>query len=184
MKILMMILLVVIFSAVIGLIWAKIRGKSIPTLVIIMLGFMGVCFAGIISFVNQGENYQTYQKLRWQPLQPEKIAAYVEQGKIVFVDITADWCVPCQTNKANVLYREQVVERLNDPQIILMQGNWTQADEVIERYMGQQAAAGTPFNKVYGSSYPEGIELPKALVIDDLYQALSLANHKSVNILR
>tara|TARA_R110002124_G_scaffold61573_2_gene168680 strand:+ start:2318 stop:2851 length:534 start_codon:yes stop_codon:yes gene_type:complete len=171
---LMLILLLVIFSAVVILIWAKIKGKSIPTLVIAMLIFMGFCFAGIIAFVNKGEDYQAYQTLNWQPLEPEKIATYVEQGNIVFVDITADWCVPCQTNKANVLHREQVVNQLNQQHIILMQGNWTQADTVIEQYMGQQAAAGTPFNKIYGSSYPEGIELPKALIIDDVYQALAL----------
>ena len=110
---LMLILLLVIFSAVVILIWAKIKGKSIPTLVIAMLIFMGICFAGIIAFVNKGEDYQAYQTLNWQPLEPEKIATYVEQGNIVFVDITADWCVPCQTNKANVLRREQVVNQLN-----------------------------------------------------------------------
>jgi thiol:disulfide interchange protein len=171
---LMMILLLVIFSAVVLLIRAKIKGKSIPTLIIVMLIFMGICFAGVLAFINKGENYQAHQMLRWQPLQPEKIASYVAQGNIVFVDITADWCVPCQTNKANVLHREQVVNQLNQQHIILMQGNWTHADAVIEQYMGQQAVAGTPFNKVYGPSYPKGIELPKALIIDDLYQALSL----------
>jgi thiol:disulfide interchange protein len=173
--IIIMILLLVVFSAVAGLLWARIQGKPIPILVIIMLAFMGLCFAGVIAFVNKDEDYLAYQTLRWQALEPEKIAAYIAQGNVVLVDITADWCVPCQTNKVNVLHREQVVNRLNDPHIILMQGNWTQANTVIEHYMDQQAVAGTPFNKVYGLAYPNGIELPKALIIDDLYQALSLA---------
>jgi thiol:disulfide interchange protein len=175
---LMMILLLVMFSAVVILIWAKIKGKPIPTLVIVMLIFMGICFAGVIAFINKGEDYQAYQTLNWQPLEPQKIADYVAQGNIVLVDITADWCVPCQTNKANVLHREQVVNTLNQQHIILMQGNWTRADTVIEQYMGLQAVAGTPYNKVYGPAYPKGIELPKALIIDDLYHALSLANPK------
>jgi thiol:disulfide interchange protein len=174
MTILMMILLAVIFTAVAGLIWAKINGKAIPTLVIIMLAFMGLCFAGVIAFVNKGEDYLAHHALRWQPLEPDKIAEYVSKGKIVFVDITADWCVPCQTNKANVLHREQVVNQLNQPHIVLMQGNWTEADTVIEQYMGQQAVAGTPFNKIYGAAYPNGIELPKVLIIDDIAKSLSL----------
>ncbi len=177
MTILMMILLAVIFTAVVGLIWAKINGKAIPVLVIIMLVFMGLCFAGVIAFVNKGENYFAHHTLRWQPLEPDKIAQYVSQGNIVFVDITADWCVPCQTNKANVLHREQVVNQLNQPHIVLMQGNWTEADAVIEQYMGQQGVAGTPFNKVYGAAYPDGIELPKVLIIDDIAKALSLVVH-------
>jgi thiol:disulfide interchange protein len=177
MTILMMILLAVLFTAVVGLIWAKTKGKAIPTLVIIMLAFMGLCFAGVIAFVNKGEDYLAHQTLRWQALEPDKITQYVSQGHTVFVDITADWCVPCQTNKANVLHREQVVNQLNQAHIILMQGNWTQSDEVIERYMGQQAVAGTPFNKVYGPGHPQGIELPKALMIDDIPKALALVNN-------
>ncbi|MCT8985542.1 hypothetical protein [Shewanella phaeophyticola] len=95
----MMVLLGIIFAAVAGLTLAKIKGKSIPTLVIVMLAVMGLCFAGVLAFINKGEDYLAYQALRWQPLQPNKIPQYLSQSKIVFVDITADWCVPCQTNK-------------------------------------------------------------------------------------
>ncbi|UCX03820.1 thioredoxin family protein [Shewanella glacialimarina] len=174
MSIIASLLLISLMLAIAGLLFAKFKGKAIPMAVIFVLGGLALCLASIIAFINKGENYQAYKNLHWQPLAPEKIAPYVEQGFTVFVDITADWCVPCQANKANVLHREQVVNALMTDNIILMQGNWSKEDTVIEQYMGIQGAAGTPYNKVYGPAYPDGIELPKVLEIRHVYQALDI----------
>ena len=176
MSIIASLLLILLMLAIAGLLFAKYKGKAIPMAVIVVLGGLAICLASIIAFVHRGENYNAYQKLHWQPLTPEKIAPYVEQGYTVFVDITADWCVPCQANKANVLHREQVVNTLLADNIVLMQGNWSEADSVIEQYMGIQGAAGTPYNKVYGPAYPQSIELPRELAITHVYQALAMMN--------
>ncbi|MFQ5467094.1 MAG: protein-disulfide reductase DsbD family protein, partial [Kiloniellaceae bacterium] len=50
----------------------------------------------------------------WQPLDIPAIRKLVAEGRVVFVDVTAEWCITCQVNKKLVLDRDQVIERLRD----------------------------------------------------------------------
>src|SRR5690606_38110413 len=56
----------------------------------------------------------------WQSFDEPAIAALVAEGKVVIVDITADWCLTCQVNKAAVLDRGAIRDRLGVTGIVAM----------------------------------------------------------------
>ncbi|ABK49450.1 thiol:disulfide interchange protein, putative [Shewanella sp. ANA-3] len=170
-----LVILALLVGAISLLIWQRSKGKRIPLAVIFVLGFFAVGLGGIIGFVHKGEDYQAYQKLQWHTLAPEKIAPLVADGYTVFVDITSDWCSICQTNKAEVTHREQVVNALMADKVILMQGNWSEADSTIAGYMKHEGVPGTPYNKVYGPRAPNGIVLPSTLTIEAVLNGLAQA---------
>jgi thiol:disulfide interchange protein len=169
------ILLGLLLAGIALLIFFKIKGKNIPTAIIILLGFMTICFTGIYAFLQKTEDYNAYKRLQWQPLNPAQIAPLVDQGYTVFVDIYADWCLPCRSNKANVTRRETIVNALEADNIVLMKGNWTEPNPMIESYVGKNGGMGTPFNKVYGPSHPQGILLPVELTMNAVFQSLEAA---------
>ncbi|AVV83497.1 MULTISPECIES: thioredoxin family protein [Shewanella] len=169
------ILLSLLIGVILLLLWQKRKGKNIPLSVIFTLGFFALGLGSIIGFVHKGEDYQAYQKLQWHTLAPAEIAPLVAQGYTVFVDITSDWCTICQTNKADVTHREQIVNALMAENIILMQGNWSEANSTIESYMRHEGVPGTPYNKIYGPSLPKGIVLPAKLSINDVLNGLAAA---------
>ena len=169
------IILCLLIGAILLLLWQRQKGKTIPLAVIFVLGFFALGLGAIIGFVHKGEDYQAYQKLQWHTLAPEQIAPLVAQGYTVFVDITSDWCTICQTNKAEVTHREQIVNALMADNIILMQGNWSEANKTIESYMRHEGVPGTPYNKIYGPSAPNGILLPSKLSISDVLNGLAAA---------
>ena len=99
----------------------------------------------------------------WQPFAQSEIARLVQDGKTVFVDVTADWCVTCIVNKQLVLDVGASAERLRRPEVVPMKADWTKPDETIARYLASFGRYGIPFNVVYGPAAPDGILLPELL---------------------
>jgi suppressor for copper-sensitivity B len=91
------------------------------------------------------------------------------------VDVTADWCITCQVNKAVVLDREPVLGRLKSEGTVAMKADWTRPNEAISRYLASFGRYGIPFNAVYGPGAPDGIALPELLTDTAVLKALDKA---------
>ena len=112
----------------------------------------------------------------WVAFDRSAIARHVSQGDVVFVDVTADWCLTCKANKTLVLDREPVASALRAPEIVAMQADWTRPDDSIARYLESFGRYGIPFNAVYGPNAPEGIILPELLTTQAALNALKKAS--------
>src|SRR5205823_4130748 len=66
---------------------------------------------------------------RWLPFNESMISKYLEEGKPVFVDITAEWCFTCKFNEKTVLNDSRVYEALKRKGVILMRADWTNRNE-------------------------------------------------------
>jgi suppressor for copper-sensitivity B len=111
----------------------------------------------------------------WQVFDQAAIPRAVAAGRVVLVDVTADWCITCQVNKALVLDRGEVLRRLTDGSVLAMQADWTSPDPVITRYLAGFGRYGIPFNVVYGPARPDGVILPEILTAEAVLGALARA---------
>ncbi|WP_412760181.1 protein-disulfide reductase DsbD family protein [Photobacterium phosphoreum] len=111
----------------------------------------------------------------WIPLDTAKIATEVAQGKTVFVDVTAQWCITCKANKMGVILQEPVYSALDNKNIVLMRGDWTKPSDYVTGFLQSYGRFGVPFNIVYGPNAPKGIELPVILSSDSVLDALKKA---------
>ncbi len=118
------------------------------------------------------------QASNWIAFDPASISRHVSRGHIVFVDVTADWCVTCKANKVLVIDRDPVAPALREDGVFAMQADWTKPDERIAQYLESNNRFGIPFNAIYGPGAPEGIILPEilrqGLVMDALNKAKPL----------
>ncbi|MFN7094984.1 MAG: protein-disulfide reductase DsbD family protein, partial [Burkholderiales bacterium] len=99
----------------------------------------------------------------WQPLQEANIAAYVAKGKIVVVDVSADWCLTCKMNKMLVLNQADILDYLRSPDIIAMRGDLTSPNPTIMAYLKKHNRYAIPFTAIYGPNAPQGLVLPEVL---------------------
>ncbi|TCT41892.1 protein-disulfide reductase DsbD family protein [Martelella mediterranea] len=116
----------------------------------------------------------------WAAFDRREIPKLVSRGEVVFVDVTADWCLTCKANKALVLDRAPVRTALRAPGVTAMQADWTRPDEAISRYLETFDRYGIPFNAVYGPGAPEGIVLPELLSSEAVLSALEKAAERAV----
>jgi suppressor for copper-sensitivity B len=111
----------------------------------------------------------------WRPFARAEIPGLVAQGRVVFVDVTADWCITCKANKALVLDRPPVADLLARPNVVRMLADWTRPSDEIASYLASFGRYGIPFNVVYGPGAPGGLALPELLTGEAVADALSRA---------
>ena len=119
--------------------------------------------------------------LAWVAFDRSGIAKRVSAGEVVFVDVTADWCLTCKANKTLVIDRDPVRSALEAPGVTPMQADWTRPDPRIARYLESFGRYGIPFNAVYGPSAPDGIVLSELLTAEDVMDALAQAGAREVS---
>jgi suppressor for copper-sensitivity B len=116
------------------------------------------------------------EDLAWQKLSNSAIEEHVNNGRVVFVDVTADWCVTCKANKIGVLWQDPVYSLLQSPNVATLKGDWTHPDGSVTDFLRAHGRYGVPFNIVYGPAAPQGIPLPVILTDDVVLSAVKQAS--------
>jgi thiol:disulfide interchange protein DsbD len=106
------------------------------------------------------------------PYSEARLAALRAEGKVVFVDITADWCITCKANEKAVLAREVFRDALQAANATYMVGDYTDVDPAITTYLQRYAAVGIPLYVVYPRGGGEGRVLPTVLTPELVRDAL------------
>ncbi|MEZ8820305.1 protein-disulfide reductase DsbD family protein [Vibrio sp. 10N.222.54.A1] len=112
----------------------------------------------------------------WEPLSTTAIENHIADGKVVFVNVTADWCITCKANKIGVLLQDPVYGMLHHSEVVAMEGDWTVPSQSVTSYLQENGRFGVPFNIVYGPKAPNGIPLPIILTDESVISAIETAN--------
>ncbi|MCC8619769.1 protein-disulfide reductase DsbD family protein [Xanthomonas vesicatoria] len=93
---------------------------------------------------------------------PQLLDRLRADNRVVFVNMTADWCVTCKANEKNVLGGADFRDALRRVDAVYMKGDWTNVDPAISTFLDQHQAVGVPLYVVYGPGAPPAI-LPTVL---------------------
>jgi len=83
-------------------------------------------------------------------------------NRVVFVNMTADWCVTCKANERTVLSRQPFQDILRRTNAVYMRGDYTNVDPQITAFLDEHKAVGVPLYVVYGPGAPPMV-LPTVL---------------------
>lgn len=158
----------------------KIKSESLRYLTITVVVIS--IFSFPIGLQEHQKSEQAVYNNVWVEFDEAAIPQLVAQGKVVVVDITADWCITCKFNKIRVFQDKEVMAKLKGGDIIAMRGDITKPDEKIMNYMHKNHRYAIPFNAVYGPHAKDGLLtdelLNKKSLLELIDRAFSSQNNK------
>lgn len=137
------------------------------------LGFSALQNENINQDVAEGNhkarNYEAYSTKRLDEL--------LAQGKPVFLNFTASWCISCLVNERVALSSEPVVQAFEHNGIAYLKGDWTKRDPEITKILNRFGRSGVPLYVFYpaGNRTPP-IELPQILTSDIVLSSITTVN--------
>ncbi len=159
---------IVTFTVLLILISAILKFRIYQTPLIISLIIIFFLTPYLNSF--QKINEENYKSNNWLDFNSKSIPEIIGNNEIVFLDITADWCITCKFNKINVLNSKTVSDFFDSQEVTLIKADWTQPNEKINKFLKKYNKFGIPFNAFYSSKFPEGIVMNEILTQKQIFE--------------
>lgn len=99
----------------------------------------------------------------YEPFTAARLAALRAEGKPVFVNMTAAWCITCLVNERTALATDQVRAAMRQHGVAYLKGDWTNQDPQITAFLRSFGRDGLPFYVFYPAGKDEPVVLPSVL---------------------
>tara|TARA_Y100001970_G_scaffold7326_1_gene8349 strand:- start:12641 stop:14689 length:2049 start_codon:yes stop_codon:yes gene_type:complete len=138
---------------------------------IIIASIIFIFFSTSLQIFQQHSSSE--QEKDWVSFFTVDIDQLVAQDKIIFLDITADWCATCQFNKINVLNSDTIKKQFKDNDVTLIRADWTKPNERVNLFLEKYDRFGIPFNAFFSKKFPDGILLSELLSEKEIVNAIN-----------
>jgi len=150
--------------------------KRCATLVaaLILLGVIALAVFASREMVTASETLSPPEAQgAWQPWSADTLSRYQSQGRPVFVDFTASWCLSCQVNERVALNRPEVMQAFHSANVVLLRADWTRHDEAITQALAALGRSGVPAYALYAPGESSPRLLPEVLTPGIVTDALA-----------
>jgi len=124
-----------------------------------------------LSQLTPTSSEQAVVEIDSEPYASSALRAHVDEGRTVFINMTADWCITCKVTEKRLLTTEAVDQLFESYGVIRMTGDWTRYDPLITEYLNAFDRVGVPLyvvnhpgmDPIVLSQFPSFEELEKAI---------------------
>ena len=100
--------------------------------------------------------------IEWEKWSKEKEQKYLAEGRPVYIDFTAKWCLTCQVNKKNA-YTQEVVDLMNRHDVVFMKADKTTKNDEIDSEITRLKRSAIPVNVLYSPEEKKPVITPEVL---------------------
>lgn len=113
------------------------------------------------------------QPQRWEAYSPERLSQLRAEGKPVFINLTADWCITCLANERVALSSTAFYQALDANDITYLKGDWTDSDPEITELLNRYQRSGVPLYLLFPRGEGEAQILPQILLETTVIELLT-----------
>jgi thiol:disulfide interchange protein/DsbC/DsbD-like thiol-disulfide interchange protein len=111
--------------------------------------------------------------LPWVPYSETELQRLLGEGKPVFLDFTADWCITCKFNMRTAIDTKAVRAAFEKLGIVPLLADWTNSNPEITKKLAEFDRVGVPFYLFYPAGRPDDpVILPELLTEQILLRAI------------
>ncbi len=136
--------------------------RAIAAAVILFTGVIGFGDSDSIGYLILADKGSSYSEI---------IAAKekaLDEGKVVYLEFTANWCPNCKYVEKTVLDTEAFAKKMNEVNAGMIIADWTQKDDAIKAELNRLGSKSIPFTAVF---HPEKPDEP--ILLRDIYSLQS-----------
>ena len=154
--------------------WKQIGQSSAVVVVLCIIGLFATQFATTTNKANSNSLIEPNNVVAaYQAFNPNELTHLRDQGKPVFVNMTAAWCITCLANEKVALSTPEVASHFDKHDITYMKGDWTNQDAIITDYLSEFGRASVPLYVYYPPNHGKPKVLPQILTVATVIKELS-----------
>lgn len=152
--------------------WGQAQHAGTGRLARFCAGGLALAALALLPFVQGAPPAQAAGKAGAEPWSAGRVAALQAEGRTVFVNVTAAWCITCKVNDRVALDTPAVRAALARPERAYLVADWTRGEAAIGALLRAQGHEGVPLYLVYPAGGGAPRVLPQVLTEGIVLRAL------------
>lgn len=141
--------------------------------IVLITVFVLISFISLNSAEYMPRAYLDFSNSSWREYEPRIKNDALDNGKIVLVNVTAEWCITCKLNEVRVLNDKRMRDYFEQNEVVLLHADFTfNTSEDIKQMLATHNRSGIPLTVVYSKDNPEGTALSELLSIQEVVAAI------------
>lgn len=151
---------------------AWVYGRWLQSSVLKSKTLPGLAFAVLLLFsVSMGTALvSTPEKDEWHGFSADLIQKSLKEGKPVFVDFTASWCINCKANELVAFSPASTQAAFADKHVVLVRADWSREDPEITEMLQKYKRDGVPLYLLFSPKNPDQPEILPQILTPGLVQ--------------
>ncbi len=143
-------------------------GRAVGTLAALLLLIAALSLLTLLRTSSTPALLTTATAIPSEPYTQARLEALKREGRPVFIDATAAWCITCLVNEKAVLSQPEVRDAFAKNKVSYLVADWTNRNSEVSALLDENGRSGVPLYLYYAPGASTAQILPQILTVSEV----------------